>query len=135
MSFFTQSTGSALKLDQKDVEVLVQITGETTTVQENVYGSRDELAFWKSGEPKMKALIPVQNEQGEAKVVHVPQSSLLQKAIGAALGAAKVGDLEIGGLLALTWTGYGTGKNPSNPPKSYSARYMSAADVAAQAGE
>lgn len=133
MSFFTQSAGSALKLDQKDVELLVQITGETTTVQENVYGSRDELAYWKSGEPKMKALIPVQNEQGEAKVVHVPQSSLLQKAIGAALASAKAPDLEIGGLLGLKWTGYGVGKNPSNPPKSYEARYITAADVAAAA--
>lgn len=133
MSFFTQSTGTALKLDQKDVEILVQVTGPVTTAQENVFGSRDELAFWKDGSPKLKALIPVQNEAGEAKTVHVPQGSLLQKAIGAALLAAKAPDIEIGGLLGLTWTGYGTGKNPSNPPKSYSARYITAADVAAQA--
>lgn len=133
MSFFTQSAGSALKFETKDAEVLVQITGPITMVQENVYGSRDELATWKDGTPKMKALIPVQNEQGESKVIHVPQSSLLQKAIGAALAAAKAPDLEIGGLLGVTWTGYGTGRNPANPPKSWSARYMTAAEAAGAA--
>jgi hypothetical protein len=127
LSFFTQSAGSALKLDQKDVEVLVQITGPASMVQETVYGSRDQLATWKDGTPKMKALVPVRNEQGEEKTLHVPQSSALQKAIGAAIISAGATDLEVGGVLGLTWTGYGAGKNPANPPKSYAARYQPAA--------
>lgn len=124
MSFFTKSAGTALKLDVKDAEVLVQITGPASMVQETVYGSRDQLATWKDGTPKMKALVPVRTEQGEDKTLHVPQSSLLQKAIGAAIITAGASDLEIGGVLGLTWTGYGTGKNPANPPKSYAARYQ-----------
>lgn len=131
MSFFA-ATGSAVKFEQQGVEFVGLISGPVTTVQDTEFGS-DKLKFWKDGTPAMKALVPLTNEQGETKTLHVPASSRLHKAIGAALGAAGVGDLEQGGMLGITWTGFGTGKNASNPPKTYDVRYLSAADVAAQA--
>jgi len=132
LSFFTASTGSAVKFAERDVEFVGQVSGPVVTVQDTVYGSK-ELATWKDGTAKLKATVPLTTQSGETFTLHVPQSSLLQKAIGVALAQAGVSDLEIGGVLGVTWTGYGTGKNPSNPPKSYAARYISAAEVAAQA--
>lgn len=122
-----------MKFEAQGIEFVGQVSGPVTQVQDTVFGSRDELKFWKDGSPAMKALVPLTTESGEQKTLHVPASSRLHKAIGAALGAAGVGDLEQGGVLGITWTGFGTGKNSANPPREYSVRYISAADVAAQA--
>lgn len=133
MSFFAAAaSGTSVKFQNKGEEFVGQVSGPVVTTQDTVFNST-ELATWKDGTPKMKATVPLTTESGETFTLHVPASSLLHKAIGAALAAAGVADLELGGVLGVTWTGYGTGKNPSNPPKSYSARYISAADVAAQA--
>ncbi|MBT2587985.1 hypothetical protein [Arthrobacter sp. ISL-95] len=133
MSFFNTASGSSVKFETQNVEFVGQISGPVTQVQDTVFGSRDELKFWKDGTPAMKALVPVTTQAGETQTLHVPASSRLHKAIGAALGAAGASDLEQGGVLGITWTGYAAGKNPSNPPKDYSVRYITAADVAAQA--
>lgn len=123
MSFFKASTGSALKFEVQGQEIVAQISGPITTVQATEFGS-DKPATWRDGSPKLKALVPLTTESGEAKTLHVPASSLLQKAIGAALAEAGASDLEIGGILGITWTGWGSGKNPANPPKSWAARYQ-----------
>lgn len=130
MSFFAPSTGSSVKFTQQGVELQLLINGPVTEVQDTKFGTQ-EPKFWADGTPALKALVPVLNEQGEAQTLHVPKGSRLHKSIGAALGAAGAGDLEQGGLLGITWTGFGTGKNPGNPPRDYSTRYMSAAEVAA----
>ena len=132
MSFFAQSTGSSVKFVAQNTEILLQIAGPTTEAQDTKFGTT-EPKFWADGTPAMKALVPVINESGEAQTLHVPKSSRLHKAIGAALGAAGASDLEQGGLLGLTWTGFAVGKNPGNPPRTFAGRYMSAADVAASA--
>lgn len=130
MSFFA-ATGSAVSFKEKDVEFVGLISGPVTTVQDTEFGS-DKPKVWKDGSPAMKALVPLTNQQGDVQTLHVPASSRLHKSIGAALGAAGASDLELGGMLGITWTGFGTGKNASNPPKIYDVRYLSAADVAAQ---
>lgn len=133
MSFFNTSTGSSVKFAAQGEEFVGQVSGPVITQQDTVFGSRDQLATFPNGDPKMKALVPLTTEAGEQKTLHVPQGSRLQKAIGAALAAAGVGDLEQGGVLGVTWTGFAQGRNPAQPPRDYSARYISAADVAAQA--
>jgi hypothetical protein len=132
LSFFNTASGSSVKFTEQNVEFVGQVSGPVTTVQDTEFGS-DKLKFWKDGTPAMKALVPLTSETGEAKTLHVPASSRLHKAIGAALGAAGVSDLEQGGVLGVTWIGFAAGKNPSNPPRDYSVRYITAADVAAQA--
>ncbi|MDR6794335.1 hypothetical protein J2X12_002928 [Pseudarthrobacter oxydans] len=132
MSFFAVSNGAALKFETQGQEIVAQISGPVSTVQATEFGS-DKPATWRDGSPKLKALVPLTTEAGESKTLHVPAGSLLQKAIGAALAEAGASDLEVGGVLGVTWTGWGQGKNPANPPKSWSARYITAADVAAQA--
>lgn len=132
MSFFATSTGTSVKFEAQNVEFVGQITGPVITQQDTVFGSRDQLATFPNGDPKMKALVPLTTETGEAKTLHVPQGSRLQKAIGAAIAAAGVGDLEQGGVLGVTWTGFASGRNPAQPPREYSARYIPAAEVAAQ---
>jgi hypothetical protein len=130
LSFFSPSTGSSVKFTQQGEEVQLFINGQITETQDTKFGTQ-EPKFWADGTPALKALVPVLNANGEAQTLHVPKSSRLHKAIGAALGAAGASDLEQGGLLGITWTGFGTGKNPGNPPRIYDVRYMSAADVAA----
>jgi hypothetical protein len=130
LSFFA-NTGSAVSFKEKDVEFVGLISGPITTVQDTEFGS-DKPKVWKDGTPALKALVPLTTPEGDVKTLHVPASSRLHKSIGAALAAAGVGDLEQGGMLGITWTGFGTGKNASNPPKVYDVRYLSAADVAAQ---
>jgi hypothetical protein len=132
LSFFKASTGTSVKFTTQGVELLLQIAGPTTEAQDTKFGTT-EPKFWADGTPAMKALVPVVNESGENQTLHVPKGSRLHKAIGAALGAAGAPDLEEGGLLGLTWTGFTAGKNPGNPPRTYEGRYMSAADVAASA--
>jgi hypothetical protein len=131
LSFFS-STSSSVSFEQKDVEFVGQVNGPVTTQQATVYKST-ELATWPNGDPKMQALVPLIDQEGNARTLYVPASSRLQKAIGAALAAAGVGDLEVGGVLGIQWTGFATGRNSANPPKEYAVRYISAADVAAQA--
>jgi len=132
LSFFAVSAGSAVKFQVKDQEFIGQVSGPVITTQDTVYNST-ELATWKDGSAKLKATVPLTTESGETFTLHIPASSALHKAIGAALAAQGLSDLELGGVLGVKWTGYGVGKNPSNPPKSYEARYITAADVAAQA--
>lgn len=133
MSFFAAAAaGTSVKFETQGQEFLGQIAGPVTEVQDTVFGTKD-LKFWPDKTPAMKALIPLQTESGDVQTLHVPKGSRLYKAIGVALQAAGAGDLEQGGLLGITWTGFAAGRNPSNPPKDYSARYITAADVAAQA--
>jgi hypothetical protein len=133
LSFFASATaGTSVKFAEKDLEFVGQVSGPVITTQDTVYNST-EPATWKDGSPRLKATVPLTTEAGETFTLHIPASSALHKAIGAALNAAGVSDLELGGVLGVKWTGFGVGKNPSNPPKSYAARYITAADVAAQA--
>lgn len=131
MSFFATTSGTSVKFTTQNEEFIGQVSAPVTTVQDTVFGSRDQLATFPNGDPKMKALVPLTTESGEQKTLHVPQGSRLQKAIGAALVAAGVNDLEVGGVLAVAWTGFAQGRNPAQPPREYSARYITAADVAA----
>ena len=134
MSFFAPTaSGTSVKFTQQNVEFIGQVSGPISEVQETVYGSRDQLATWPNGDPKMKALVPLTTESGETFTLHVPRNSRLHKAIGAALQTAGVGDLEQGGVLGVTWTGFAAGRNPSNPPRDFAVRYITAAEVAAQA--
>jgi hypothetical protein len=132
LSFFNTASGTSVKFTTQGEEFVGQISGPVTTQQDTKFNST-ELKFWDDGTPALKAMVPLTSESGESKVLHVPASSRLHKAIGAALGAAGVGDLEVGGVLGVTWTGFGTGRNSSNPPREYAVRYLSAADVAASA--
>lgn len=132
MSFFNTASGTSVKFTTQGEEFVGQVSGPVTQVQDTKFNST-ELKFWDDGTPAMKGLVPLTTEAGEAKVLHVPASSRLHKAIGAALGAAGVADLEQGGVLGIKWTGFGAGRNSSNPPRTYEVRYITAADVAAQA--
>lgn len=133
MSFFAAAvSGSSVKFTEQGKEFVGQISGPISEVQETMFGST-EPKFWADKTPAMKALVPLTTEAGDVQTLHVPKSSRLYKAIGAALQAAGVGDLEQGGVLGVTWIGFASGRNPANPPRDFSVRYITAADVAAQA--
>ena len=133
MSFFAAAaSGSSVKFTQQNVEFVGQISGPVTEVQDTKFGTQ-EPKFWADGSAAMKALVPLTTESGETLTLHVPKGSRLYKAVGTALQAAGVGDLEQGGVLGVTWVGFAAGKNPSNPPRDFAVRYITAADVAASA--
>jgi len=133
LSFFAAAvSGSSVKFTEQGKEFVGQISGPISEVQETQFGTT-EPKFWADSTPAMKALVPLTTEAGDVQTLHVPKSSRLYKAIGAALQAAGAGDLEQGGVLGVTWIGFASGRNPSNPPRDFSVRYITAADVAAQA--
>lgn len=62
--------------------------------------------------------------EGEHDAIIVVSSRNMRAAIGRALKAVGATEPQAGGVLTITFTGFGQGKNPANPPKEYEAEYQ-----------
>ncbi|MFI6910135.1 hypothetical protein ACIBKY_53405 [Nonomuraea sp. NPDC050394] len=99
-----------------------------------------ELKFWNDGKPMMQMIVTVQTDLRDPAVAdddgqrafYIKANSL--KAVRDAVRRSGAKSLEVGGMLALTYTGDGEKKKAGkNPPKLYSATYSPPS--AAQANE
>ena len=137
MSVFTKAAGPSgkfLKFPEVGTSHTIQITEKYTERQQrevvHVGGGKyqqGEPKTYKSGDPMLEYVIPgldynAESEEDAPSVLVVKQGRQM-KAIGKALLEAGAADLEVGGVLTLTFTGYGQGANPQNPPKEYEASY------------
>jgi hypothetical protein len=87
-----------------------------------------ELLTWPDGSPVMQTriVLNLDNDGGQVAVYAQGGSA---KAVTAALVEAGAADIEVGGHLAVTFTGYDPeSKNPANPRKLYEASYTPPAD-------
>lgn len=91
---------------------------------------------WDNGDPKMQLVVTLKTELREdedddglrklyVKGSKDPASKSMHAAVAGAVLAAKAKGLEIGGRLAVTYTGDGVSKTRGfNPPKQYEATYQ-----------
>lgn len=87
--------------------------------------------FWDDGKPMMQLRVVLatderdgDNDDGQRGVYLKGES---QKAVKAAVLAAGAKSLDVGGTLALAFTGLGEAKGNLNPPKLYRAQYVAPA--------
>lgn len=89
---------------------------------------KGEPRTYKSGDPMFEYVISGLNYNAEsedkANAVLVVKARQV-RAIGQALKAAGVNQMQVGGVLTLTFTHYGEGQG-SIPPKEYEAKYVPA---------
>lgn len=81
----------------------------------------DKLKFWPDGNPVMQTRVILRDSAPSEWAVYA--QGRMAKAITNAIVKAGADDLEVGGELTVTFTGYGQGKNPAQPPKEYEAVY------------
>lgn len=131
MSTFVQAaqsgnTGKFVKFKQQGDTFTGIISAPVVMKQATEYGTKAP-KFFPSGDPILEEWINLDDvtapTKEEAASTLVVGYQAMRKAIGEAIIAAGATDLQVGGTLQVTRTGYGVGKNPSNPPISWSARY------------
>lgn len=127
MSFFAPAAAQAIAFKNPGDTFSGTISGPYTERQAYEFGTK-ELAYWRDGKPKMEALVPMTadrlngpDDDGE-RTLYVPKGRM-HKAIAAALEAAGAKELLPGGHLTITFTSWGAGQNPANPPKEFTAAY------------
>lgn len=129
--------GTIVKFKEIGDEFVGIISAPVTKRQAKEFGT-GTLKFFPSGDPIYEEWIALNDisaaSEAEAASTLIIDSQFKRAAIGLALMEVGVDDLQVGGTLALKWTGYGTGKNPSNPPKSWAARYQAPAAPAGNWG-
>jgi hypothetical protein len=106
MSFFAQAAsqgGAFVKFDEANIHkrVEMEITGPYQ-VRPSTYQGQPKLT--KKGQPVMEAVVPVRVD-GESKTFSDGGKWRLQKAVGEAVVKSGAPDLQIGGVLAVTYTG------------------------------
>jgi hypothetical protein len=120
------------KFDKPGTTLRGVVSQPTEDSQVREFGT-DKLKFWPDGNPIMQTRIVVQDSIGNEYAIYA--QGRMAKAITAAIVAAGAGDLEVGGILTVTFTQYGEGKNPAMPPKEYSATYVPPVPGASAPGE
>jgi hypothetical protein len=140
MSLFNTSTGKGVKFQNPGDSVTGTVTRAPFEQQSTKFGST-ELDFWPNGDPKMQILVPMQTqlrddaEDDGERTLYV-SSTAQKRAIGDAITAAGVQDVEVGGTLTITFTGFDpASKNPQNPKKLYAASYLKPSTPLATAGQ
>lgn len=123
-------TGSkGVKFTNPGDSITGTVTGNPREQQSTKFGSTD-LDYWPNGDPKMQILVDLHtaerldgDDDGD-RTLYV-SSTAQKKAIGEAMRAAGASDIEKGGTLTVTFTGYDqASKNPANPKKLYTASYV-----------
>ncbi|MCU1613736.1 MAG: hypothetical protein JWO98_1276 [Frankiales bacterium] len=113
------------------------ITGRITerpTVEQQKNYEDDKLKFWDDGKPMMQLVVtlatserdPENPEDDGARRLYV--KGYMKNAVAGAVRAAGARGLEVGGILAVTYTADGEKKNAKfNAPKLFTAQYTPAA--------
>lgn len=129
MSLFAPKGGKGLKFPTPGTSYTGTITSEPVEQQQTKYGT-DIPDTWPNGDPKMQILVNLDTQLREdadddgRRTLYVA-SNKMKQAIWAAVTAAGVDDIKIGGTLTITYTGNDpASKNPANPAKLYSAVYV-----------
>jgi hypothetical protein len=127
MGLFDTST-KAIKFATIGDTVTGEIMGAPFQQQRTKFGT-NQPDFYDNGDPKMQILITLgttlreDTEDDGTRTLYV-SSSAQKKAIGAAIRQADAADIETGGVLTVTFTGFDPqSKNPANPAKLYTASY------------
>lgn len=96
--------------------------------------------YFKSGDPMMLWVITIKPEQGEAVALYAKggryaaakgSGESMLSAIGAAVRSSGATSVDVGGMLAVEYTGDGEPKPGMNAPKLYAAQYQPPAPEAA----
>jgi hypothetical protein len=103
------------------------ILAATTSQQTTING---EPKVWKDGHPMMQAVITIQTDEHDPAVAdddgrrRLFVKGAMQQAVRDAVKAAGQKSIEIGGFLAVQYTGDGESQGPGfSPPKLYRAQY------------
>ncbi|GAA1411805.1 hypothetical protein AUR04nite_00840 [Glutamicibacter uratoxydans] len=122
-------SGKYAKFKTVGDSITLKITGKVTERQQREYGTNEPKTF-PSGDPIMEQLIPGLDlnapSEEEAPTVLCVDKKTMRAAIGKALIEKNVGEPQVNGTIKVTFSGYGVGKNPSNPPKDFTAEYWPA---------
>jgi hypothetical protein len=115
------------------------VTGKVLSLEEQQQTDMNtgELAFWESGQPKMMYVVTLatddRNDQWDdgRRTIYLrgsrkPESRSILAAVVSAVQAATGGtNLQVGGLLTVTYSGDGEStRRGFNPPKQYTATYQ-----------
>lgn len=139
MSLFAPKGGKGLKFPTPGTSYTGRVTSEPVEQQQTKFGT-DIPDTWPNGDPKMQILVNLDTDLREdadddgARTLYVA-SNKMKQAIFAAITAAGVDDIRVGGTLTVTYTGNDpASKNPANPAKLYSASYVPPQSAFAGAG-
>lgn len=112
------------------------VTGRITekpTVQQQKDYTTEQPKFWDDGSPMMQLVVTVATSERDPEITdddgtrRIYVKGNLKTAVASAVRAAGARGLEVGGVLAVTYTGDGEKKNPKfNAPKLFSVVYTSA---------
>lgn len=137
MSLFASAAGSSVKFTNPGDSFTGQVTAQPFEKQQQVFNSGGQLAFYPpkpgqvQGDPKMQIVVPMTDMAGNEQTLYVA-SPRMKKAIGAAMNAAGATDIEIGGVLTVTYDRSEQGKG-AQPAKVFSATYQKPGTAPAQA--
>ncbi|WP_371031246.1 hypothetical protein [Pseudoclavibacter sp. JSM 162008] len=130
MSLFITTGGKGLKFQNPGDTHTGTVSRAPREQQQTKFGSQ-EPDTWPNGDPKMQVVVeldtaerdPADGNDDGSRTLYV-SSSAMKRAIGDAIIAAGAEDIEVGGILTVTFTGFDpTSKNPQNPKKLYQAGY------------
>lgn len=130
MAFF-DGGGSAAKFPTPGTTVTGTLTRPYREVQAMKFGTQTP-DTWPDGSPKMQAVIDLQTTERDpanpdddgTRTLYV-SSTKMRRAIADAIKKAGASDLEPGGTLTVTFTGFDPqSKNPAQPAKLYTASYL-----------
>ncbi len=101
-----------------------------TTVSQQRDFATGEPKVWKDGTPMMQAVITIQTDNRDPEVIDddgkrriFVSSKAMREAVRTAVTAAGKKVLEVGGKIAVQYTGDGQAEGNLNPPKLYKAEY------------
>jgi hypothetical protein len=128
MSLFDTTGGRGIKFSNQGDTITGTITKPPFEKQQTVFGT-DKPATYDNGDPKMQILVALStplredaNDDGD-RTLYVA-SKKMKDAIADAMRNAGASDIEVGGTLSVTFTGFDpASKNPQNPAKLYAATY------------
>lgn len=139
MPFF-DGGGSAAKFPTPGSSITGTLTRPYREQQAMKFGTQTP-DTWPDGSPKMQAVIDLQTAERDpaspdddgARTLYVG-STKMRRAIADAIKKAGASDLEPGGTLTVTFTGFDPqSKNPAQPAKLYTAAYQKPAGTFVQA--
>lgn len=118
-----------------------RIVGKPTVEQQRDYDT-DEPLYWADGKPRWQIVVTLATGERDPEISdddgvrRLFIKGQMKTAVQAALKTAKADGLEDGGHLTVTYTADGAQPNPKkNPPKQYTARYVTAANAELMAPE
>lgn len=134
---------ASAKFDQAGTTIGGRILAEPRVYQEREYdrnnpGNGAPKFYPKSGDPIMSVSVDVQtsartdSEDDGVRRIYI-EGKRLKDAVRDAVRQAGAKGLEVGGELHVTYTGDGDAEKGMNPPKLYTARYVSASSGASGA--